>query len=67
MKRLLQYAAKCFHVFLLLQICCCCFQVNDDFNGITALLAASFHKSVEAVRLLIQHGANLESKVDKSY
>jgi len=37
-------------------------QVNDDFNGITALLAASFHKSVEAVRLLIQHGANLESK-----
>ena len=57
---------KCPYGFLLLHISCCCFQVNDDFNGMTALLVASFHKSVEAVRLLIQHGANLESKVDRN-
>ena len=39
------------------------FQINDAFNGITALLSASFHGSVDAIKFLIQRGADLELTV----
>ena len=39
------------------------FQINDAFNGITALLSASFHCSVDAVKFLIRRGADVELTV----